>query len=189
MHACERCRWNDPYWARFAPRPADGARQHVLLHPPTHPIDPQTYPQDVLTPEEYRLLLALVKRGAEVPKAASKSGRKFPHPMKLRVWFNKGALCLTAKVRLPPPPEREGRTMEGGEGGRGGGVESRRRYVDVRHSLVSLLVVLDKATGLPARLIRTCLSTLLFFFRVFVAGVTVCVGCVAEGWMSRGGDS
>ncbi|CAN0413860.1 unnamed protein product, partial [Hapterophycus canaliculatus] len=53
--------------------------------------------KDVLTAEEYRLFLALVKRGAEAHKAASKSGRKCPHPMKLRLWFNSGSLCLTAK--------------------------------------------------------------------------------------------
>ncbi|CBJ28940.1 hypothetical protein Esi_0124_0059 [Ectocarpus siliculosus] len=53
--------------------------------------------KDVLSPEEYRLFQVLVKRGAEVPKAAPKSGRKLSHPMKLRLWFNRGALCLTAK--------------------------------------------------------------------------------------------
>ncbi|CAM9705932.1 unnamed protein product [Scytosiphon promiscuus] len=57
--------------------------------------------KDVLAPEEYRLFLTLVKRGTEVPKAASKSGRKFPHPMKLRLWFNRGSLCLTAKRHKP----------------------------------------------------------------------------------------
>lgn len=41
----------------------------------------------------------LVKRGTEVPKANPKSGKRFPHPMSLRLWFNRGALCLTAKVR------------------------------------------------------------------------------------------
>ncbi|CAM9818310.1 unnamed protein product, partial [Ectocarpus sp. 8 AP-2014] len=55
--------------------------------------------KDVLSPEEYRLFQVLVKRGAEVPKAAPKSGRKLSHPMKLRLWFNRGALCLTAKAR------------------------------------------------------------------------------------------
>ncbi|CAM9698830.1 unnamed protein product, partial [Ectocarpus sp. 13 AM-2016] len=43
----------------------------------------------------------LVKRGAEVPKASPKSGRKLSHPMKLRLWFNRGALCLTAKRNKP----------------------------------------------------------------------------------------
>ncbi|CAM9283267.1 unnamed protein product, partial [Ectocarpus sp. 4 AP-2014] len=57
--------------------------------------------KDVLSPEEYRLFQVLVKRGAEVPKAASKSGRKLSHPMKLRLWFNRGALCLTAKRNKP----------------------------------------------------------------------------------------
>ncbi|CAN0327068.1 unnamed protein product [Ectocarpus sp. 6 AP-2014] len=57
--------------------------------------------KDVLSPEEYRLFQVLVKRGAEVPKAAPKSGRKLSHPMKLRLWFNRGALCLTAKRNKP----------------------------------------------------------------------------------------
>ena len=54
--------------------------------------------QDILSEEEYRLFQTLVKRGAEVSKATPKSGRKVSHPMKLRLWFNRGALCLTAKV-------------------------------------------------------------------------------------------
>ncbi|CAN0587473.1 unnamed protein product, partial [Laminaria digitata] len=53
--------------------------------------------QDILSEEEYRLFQTLVKRGAEVSKATPKSGRKVSHPMKLRLWFNRGALCLTAK--------------------------------------------------------------------------------------------
>lgn len=56
-------------------------------------------PQGVLSAEEYRVFQTLVKRGAEVPKANPKSGKRFPHPMSLRLWFNRGALCLTVKVR------------------------------------------------------------------------------------------
>eukprot|EP00903_Cladosiphon_okamuranus_P013726 g12779.t1 len=55
----------------------------------------------VLSAEEYRVFQTLVKRGAEVPKANPKTGKRFPHPMKLRLWFNRGALCLTAKRDKP----------------------------------------------------------------------------------------
>ncbi|CAM9716658.1 unnamed protein product [Pylaiella littoralis] len=57
--------------------------------------------EGVLGIEEYGLFQILVKRGAEVPTAAPRSGRKFPHPMKIRLWFNRGSLCLTAKRHKP----------------------------------------------------------------------------------------
>lgn len=56
--------------------------------------------QEVLTVEEYRLFQTLVKLGAEVSKAAPKSGKRAPYPMKLRLWFDRGALCLTSKVTI-----------------------------------------------------------------------------------------
>lgn len=57
----------------------------------------------------------LVKRGAEVAKGNPKSGKRFPHPMTLRLWFNRGALCLTAKVRQGEAPG--GRSFVRGGGG------------------------------------------------------------------------